>query len=84
MQISDLELWDILRRFFWWKIFDNKFLSEKGWKIFGENCWRQIFGRMGGAQLTGGVELTVGDKLTGGETRLLTRPIEAAMLVVNI
>ena len=36
---------------------------------------------MGRAQLTGGVELTVGDKLTGGETRLLTRPIEAAMPV---
>ena len=31
--------------------------------------------------MTGGVELTVGDKLTGGETRLLTRPIEAAMPV---
>ena len=36
---------------------------------------------MGGAQLTGGVELTVGDKLTGGETRLLTRPTQAAMPV---
>ena len=49
---------------FWWKIVGEKYLMG--------NHWWEIFGRLGGNQLTGvveltvGYELTVGDELTGG------------------
>ena len=32
-----------------------------------ETCLWNIFGRLGGDQLTGGITLTVGDEVTGGD-----------------